>query len=177
MQRRFLLWNRFRSWDHSGALQGVIAALVAIDVMAGRLHALARREAAAEVQQRDAADDAGAHDRDMCSGELSKLCSAAQRAIASECVCVAASGPHMHVLCWSCGCPAGTRREEALGLVSQGSGRRAPVVVTPIGGQTGSGGVLAVRSYVHPRPALAGQRLRSRGPAARCLSRSPCTAT
>lgn len=32
-------------------------------------------------------------------------------------------------------------------------------VVTPIGGQTGSGGVLAVRSYVHPRPALAGQRL------------------
>lgn len=42
-------------------------------------------------------------------------------------------------------------------------------VVTPIGGQTGSGGVLAVRSYVHPRPALAGQRLPLFAPAAMTL--------
>jgi hypothetical protein len=42
-------------------------------------------------------------------------------------------------------------------------------VVTPIGGQTGTGGVLAVRSYVHPRPDLAGQRLPLYAPAAMTL--------
>ena len=41
--------------------------------------------------------------------------------------------------------------------------------VAPVGGQTGSGGVLAVRSYVFPKQELRGKRLAIRAPAAMTL--------
>ncbi len=43
-------------------------------------------------------------------------------------------------------------------------------VVTPIGGQTGSGGVIGIRSYIHTRPDLAGQRLPVYAPTAMTLA-------